>query len=182
MGFYPLATWVSPLLLNLSTCHVTMPWLHISFFFFFFEIFLKRFFDVDPFLKSLLNLLQYYFCFMFWFFGPKACWILVPWPGVHSVPPALEGKILIPGPPGKSWDSIFQSSYHHPQMTAQLPLSMYVDFFTSSPPSPPTFSPQSACLLLPRDWRQAPSHLTLGLQPKFLWSTTHTETWMRPVL
>ena len=29
------------------------------------------------FLKSLLNLLQHCFCFMFWFFGPEACGILV---------------------------------------------------------------------------------------------------------
>ena len=31
-----------------------------------------------PFLKSLLNVLQCCFCFMFWFFGPKACGILAP--------------------------------------------------------------------------------------------------------
>ena len=31
-----------------------------------------------PFLKSLLNLLQYCFCFMFWFFGHEACGILAP--------------------------------------------------------------------------------------------------------
>ena len=32
----------------------------------------------SSFLKSLLNLLQYCFCLVFWFFGPKACGILVP--------------------------------------------------------------------------------------------------------
>ena len=133
----------------------------------------------------LLNLLQYCFCFMFWSFGPKACWILVPWPGIHNVPPALEGKILTTGPPGKSYDSMLQSSCHPPRlalMKSRLPLSVCVYFFTSWPPSPPTFSPQSACLLLPWDWLQAPLHLTLGLQPKFLRSTTHTEASMRPVV
>ena len=30
----------------------------------------KDFFSCVPFLKSLLNLLQFCFCFMFWFLGP----------------------------------------------------------------------------------------------------------------
>ena len=54
------------------------------------------------FLKSLLNLLQYCFCFMFWFFGPEACGILAPRTGIEPTPPALEGKVLATGPPGKS--------------------------------------------------------------------------------
>ena len=54
------------------------------------------------FLKSLLNLLQYCFCFMFWFFGPGACGILAPQPGIEPAPPALEGKVLTTGPPEKS--------------------------------------------------------------------------------
>ena len=58
--------------------------------------------DVDHFLKSLLNMLQYCFCFMFWFFGPEACGILAPQPGIELVPPALEGEVLTTGPPGKS--------------------------------------------------------------------------------
>ena len=157
-----------------------MPWLHICFFFL--RFFLKRFFDVDPFLKSLLNLLQYCFCFMFWFYGPKACWILVPWPGIHNVPPALEGKILTTGPPEKSYDSIFQSSCHPPHRWN--PGSHCLSVFTSLPPGHrplPLSSPQSACLLLPWDWLQAPPHLTLGLQSKFLWSTTHWSL-MRPIV
>ena len=43
--------------------------------------------------KSLLNLLQYCFCFMFWFFGPKACGILAPQPGIEPAPPALGGEV-----------------------------------------------------------------------------------------
>ena len=61
------------------------------------------FFWCGPFfLKSLLNLLQYCFYFMFWPFGPKSCGTLAPWPGIEPAPPALEGKVLTTGPPGKS--------------------------------------------------------------------------------
>ena len=65
-------------------------------------IFFFKIFWCGPFfLKSLLNLLQYYFCFMFCLFGPKACGILAPWPGIEPTPPALEGEVLTTGPPGK---------------------------------------------------------------------------------
>ena len=53
-------------------------------------------------LKSLLNFLQYCFCFVLWFFGPKACGVLAPWPGIELAPPALEGEVLTTGMPGKS--------------------------------------------------------------------------------
>ena len=43
-------------------------------------------------IKSLSNLLQYCFCFMFWFFGPKACGILAPQPGIKPSPPAFKGN------------------------------------------------------------------------------------------
>ena len=49
--------------------------------------------------KSLLNLLQYCFCFLFWCFG---CGILASRPGVEPAPPALEGEGLTTGPPGNS--------------------------------------------------------------------------------
>ena len=39
---------------------------------------------------------------MFCGFGPEACGILVPPPGVEPAPPALEGEVLITGPPGAS--------------------------------------------------------------------------------
>ena len=62
------------------------------------SFFLRFFSD----LKSLLNLLQYCFCFKFFFFGPEACGILVPQPGIKPTPPALEGEVLATEPPGKS--------------------------------------------------------------------------------
>ena len=36
------------------------------------------------------------------FFGHEARGILVPQPGIEPTPPALEGKILTTGPPGRS--------------------------------------------------------------------------------
>ena len=56
------------------------------------------------FLKSLLNLLQFCFCFMFCFFGCEACGILAPQPGIRPTSLALEDKVLIAVPPGKSTD------------------------------------------------------------------------------
>ena len=64
--------------------------------------FFKIFFLHGPFLKSLLNLLHYCFCFMFCFFGHKACRILAPKQGSNPYAPALEGEVLTIGPPGKS--------------------------------------------------------------------------------
>ena len=53
-------------------------------------------------LKSLLNFLQYCFCFMFCFGGHETCGILAPWPGIKPAPDALEGEVLTTGLPGKS--------------------------------------------------------------------------------
>ena len=59
------------------------------------------------FLKSLLNLLQYCFCFFlcFGFFDPQACRILVSWPGIEFTP-CIGGEVLTTGQPGKSQDKI----------------------------------------------------------------------------
>ena len=51
---------------------------------------------------KVFNLLEYCFCFLFWFFGHEACGILAPQPGMGPVPPASEDKVLTTGPPGKS--------------------------------------------------------------------------------
>ena len=64
------------------------------------------FFDVDHFLKSLLNLLQY--CsFDVLVFGRQACRFLVPRPGIEPAPPALGSKGLTTGPPGMSVLGVF---------------------------------------------------------------------------
>ena len=39
---------------------------------------------------------------MFWFFGLKACGILVPWSGIEPISSALKGEVLITGLSGKS--------------------------------------------------------------------------------
>ena len=59
--------------------------------------------NVDPLLISLSNLLQYCFCLRLWFFGYKACGILVHWPGIEPTVPSLEGKILTTKSPA-SWN------------------------------------------------------------------------------
>jgi len=74
--------------------------------------FLKRFvFPCGPFLKSLLNLLQYCFCFMvcfcgffffFFFFWPRGMRDLTSLTGVEPIRPALEGNILTSWQPGSS--------------------------------------------------------------------------------
>ena len=46
-------------------------------------------------------------CLCVGFFGYKSCGILAPWPGIKSAPPALEGEVWTPGPPGKSWQISF---------------------------------------------------------------------------
>ena len=45
------------------------------------------------FIKTLLHLLQYCFCFMFGVFGHKTCG-KAPQPGIEHASPALEGKVL----------------------------------------------------------------------------------------
>ena len=54
---------------------------------------------------SLLNLLQYSFCFMFWFF--EVCGILVPRPGIEPATPGLEDEVSTTGPPGKAFEVDF---------------------------------------------------------------------------
>ena len=69
-------------------------------------LFLK-FFWYGPFWKSLLNLLQYCFYFMFWafsllfFFDHEACGILAYWSAIKLTAPAVEGEVLTTRLPGK---------------------------------------------------------------------------------
>ena len=59
-----------------------------------------------PFLKSLLNLLQYCFCFifggLFFFFLPRGTWDLCSPTRDRTLTPALEGEVLTTGLPRKS--------------------------------------------------------------------------------
>ena len=56
-------------------------------------------------LKCLLNLSQYCFYFMFWFFGHKACRLFAPQSGTEPTPPVLESAIVTTGPPGKTQEA-----------------------------------------------------------------------------
>ena len=63
---------------------------HFSFYLFFIEVFIE--------LVTILLV----FSFMFWLFSYKACGILAPRLGIKLASPALEGKVLTTGLPGKS--------------------------------------------------------------------------------
>ena len=57
----------------------------------------KNFFFMWTILKSLLNLLQYCFCFMSWFFGHEAWGVSAPWPEMEPTFPTLEGELWLEG-------------------------------------------------------------------------------------
>ena len=44
---------------------------------------------------------------MSWFSGHEACGVLAQHPGIEPEPPALEGKVLSTGQPGKSQNTHF---------------------------------------------------------------------------
>ena len=84
-----------------------------------------------PFLKSLLNLLQYCFFFKkiyFSFFGHQACGVIALVPGIEPTPPALEGEFLITGPPGKSLTIQF---FYGPIMDESSPFLNFLMWYLS---------------------------------------------------
>ena len=84
------------------------------------KTFFKKIFWCGPvFQKSLLNLLQYCFSFMFCFFWPRGIWILAHRPGIELTPPALEGEVLTTGPSRKSPEGIFDTGRQ------RLPQTLY---------------------------------------------------------
>lgn len=48
--------------------------------------------------------------YVFWGLGHKANGILAPQPEIEPAPPAVEGKILITGLPGKSLEAVSYAS------------------------------------------------------------------------
>ena len=70
-----------------------------------FSFFLKIFFFFfwcGPFLKSLLNLLQYCFCFMFLFFSPQCIWGLSSLTRDQTLSPCIGRRSLTTGLSGRS--------------------------------------------------------------------------------
>ena len=63
-------------------------------------IFFLRHFLCELFLKSLLNVLQHCFYFMFQFLGHEVCGILAPQPVFEPAHSAMEGEIPAIGPQG----------------------------------------------------------------------------------
>ena len=66
-----------------------------------FVYFLKIFWMWTIFEKPSMNLLQYCFRLMFWFFGHEACGIFAPQPQKELAPPSLEGQVPTTGSPEK---------------------------------------------------------------------------------
>ena len=80
----------------------------IGLFYFFKDFF---FFWCGPFLKSLLNLLQYCFCFMFWFFGCQACGILALQSGIEPPTPCIGTRSLNHWTTEKEVTGLFKNIY-----------------------------------------------------------------------
>ena len=86
------STQLGTLLFPLSP-HIHTPYETLVMLFFFFNFF----FECGQFLKSLLNFLPSYFCFMLCFFAREAS--LAPQSRIEPAPRALEVKVLITGWP-----------------------------------------------------------------------------------
>ena len=74
----------------------------VLFFIFSAKILFFKIFLCGLFLKSLPNLVQYCSHCTFWFFGPEAGGTFVPPPAIKPDHPALEVRVLPPGPPATS--------------------------------------------------------------------------------
>ena len=89
----------------------------------------------------MLNLLQYCFCLMLGAFGPEACGILVPRPGIKPAAPVLAGEVLTAGPPDTPLILVDEAlgGGSSPAMTLLLP--------TPPPlfPTPSAVDPATSC-------------------------------------
>ena len=56
--------------------------------------------------KALIEFVTISLLFYVLVFGLEACEILVPQPGIQPAPPALEGKVLATGSPGKALEAV----------------------------------------------------------------------------
>ena len=61
---------------------------------------------MDLFFEVFIGFVTVFFCFMFWFFDREAYGILAPPSSFEPEFTALEGKVLITGPPGKSQEEL----------------------------------------------------------------------------
>lgn len=63
--------------------------------------------------KDFIELLKYYLCFIFWFFGPTACRILASRPVIETSPLTLEGKVLLDHQ-GSPYSQTFNDAFSMP--------------------------------------------------------------------
>ena len=66
---------------------------------------------MDYFFKSVLNLLQYGFCYMFWFEATRHVASLFLNQGSNPTSPALEGEVPATGLPRKSMQAFLKYFY-----------------------------------------------------------------------
>ena len=76
------------------------------FFFVLMWIIFKVFIEFATILLLFLYVLVFFCFYLFIFFGCKACRSLAPRLGIEPTSSALKGKVLAPGPPGKSQRSV----------------------------------------------------------------------------
>ena len=57
---------------------------------------------------------------------PSACEILVPQTGIEPTSPALQGRLLTTGPPGKSWEQISYTRYFDQLLGYSLLISNFL--------------------------------------------------------
>ena len=97
------------------------------------------FFWCGTFLKVFVEFLTILFILCFGFFGSEVCGILAPQPGIELARPALEGKVLTTGPPGKS-----QGSFNF-LFLAIMGLQLLLELFSSCGAEVPHCSGFSWC-------------------------------------
>ena len=120
-----------PELLSSINLFLCLNFLRFLFFFFFFCV--DHFFKV--FIKFVTILFLFYvlgvFLFFCFFFGYKACGIIVPQPGIKLVYPALEGEIFNTGLPGRAPQTCYLSGSHRfvmvlsPSLAVELKTRLY---------------------------------------------------------
>ena len=75
---------------------ISLCYMHQGLFFFF--LIKKNFYTWTVF-KLFIEFVTILLLFYVWCFGPDACGVLAPWPGIEPSPPALQGKVLTTGLP-----------------------------------------------------------------------------------
>ena len=136
--------------------------------------FLKYFFKIfwcGPFLKSLLNLLQY----CSWFFSCEACGVLAPRPGIKPAPLAVGGKIWTTRPPEKSPSAWFFLSTPFFSGIARFPRHVLYWYITYSIPRMSHFPQKNS--VETKIWHKECSFLLWPLFPGLL-TWPNKEIWV----